>query len=177
MKLEGGKYILGVDPGLSGALALYDPLKQTPLGLWSTPLTPSKTKKNGVFRKDIDLPSLAQLIDGHAPTIGFAIVEQVGAMPGQGTVSMFRFGQSLGAVSGILASSMIPTYYVSGSVWKSAMGLSRDKKDSINKAIGFFPAFKDVLYRSDGKSEALLLAVFAANMAQGKAAGQGPSVT
>lgn len=169
MELKSGEFILGVDPGLSGAVALYDPFTSRCKGVWNTPTEPSKTN----HKRDIDLQSFSSLIGIHAPSIAFAMVENVGAMPGQGVVSMFRFGQSLGAVTGILASFMIPTYYVVPSVWKSALGLFRDKKESIKKAHEFFPESKSAI-KNDGMAEALLIAVFAGNMALGNPAGMPP---
>ena len=37
-----------------------------------------------------------------------AIIEKVGAMPGQGVSSMFQFGRSVGMVEGVLAALQIP---------------------------------------------------------------------
>ena len=44
-----------------------------------------------VFGRRVDAANLADLIREHGP-YAFAIVEQVGARPGQGVSSMFRFG-------------------------------------------------------------------------------------
>jgi hypothetical protein len=46
-------------------------------------------------QRRVDAANLADLIREHGP-YAFAIVEKVGARPGQGVSSMFRFGQAYG---------------------------------------------------------------------------------
>lgn len=154
--------ILGVDPGLRGALALYDPLADGELfdqvaGVWDMPLRQSKTHKS-----ILDLPTLALLIKEHAHLIKYAVIEQVSASPGAGVVSMFRFGESLGVVTGMVAAHFIPIIMARPSSWKLAMGLGRDKDESRERVTRLFPseAHRFSRKKDDGRAEALLLAVF-----------------
>ncbi len=151
--------VLGVDPGFSGTLAIYDALRHTIVSLIDMPVTKKKDAKTV-----IDLHALANFIDIYAKEISIAMVEEVHAMPDQGVTSMFRFGQGYGAVQGILASSLVPTFYVKPSVWKLQMGLSSDKSRSIEKAKTMFPTEHRYFTRKkdDGRAEALLLAVYGA---------------
>src|SRR5690606_25125105 len=82
--------ILGVDPGLSVAVAFYFPTRQELIGVDDMPLAAG----------EIDAAALARRIEQMGPTM--AVVEQVGAMPKQGVASTFRFGAAYGAVCGIL---------------------------------------------------------------------------
>lgn len=144
--------ILGVDPGLHGAMALYDPTNDELIRVHSMPLD-KKTNQ-------IDTFALALVFDSLAKDVVFAVLEEVNAMPGQGVTSMFNFGQSFGLVKGMLASYNIPVYLVRPAIWKGSMGLGRDKEDSRVMAIKmfgeqYFPRKKD-----EGKAEAALLAHF-----------------
>lgn len=148
------KYILGVDPGLSGALAVIDPECDQVVALEKMPAT-----KRG-SRSDLNLSDLAIFLDTHAPKIKCAVVEDVAAAPKQGVTGMFTFGKVTGIVVGMIAAHYIPIYYVKPSVWKFQMGLTKDKKLSIKKANQIY--FKHGLgqVRNDGLAEALLLAHF-----------------
>jgi crossover junction endodeoxyribonuclease RuvC len=99
--------VLGIDPGLSGALALLGPNGLTVLDMPTHALT-----RGGKMKRDLDLIELSRLIDAAGP-IAHAFVEQVGAMPGQGVSSVFAFGKVYGAALGILAAHFIPLTLVS----------------------------------------------------------------
>ena len=62
-----------------------------------------------------------------APTV---IVEKVHAMPGQGVVSMFGFGRSLGVIEGVVAGLGWPLVWVTPQAWKKHHGLLRQDKDA-----------------------------------------------
>ncbi len=96
----------------------------------------------------------------------FAAVEKVGAMPGQGTVSMFSFGQSFGFILGVLAALDISFQLVPPRKWKAEFSLTNDKGKSIETCKRLFPNVsllptercrKD----SDGMAESLLIAEYA----------------
>jgi crossover junction endodeoxyribonuclease RuvC len=115
-------------------------------------------------RRQLDIHKLASLVSIYSPHIDFAVVEDVHAMPGQGVVSMFRFGFTLGALLGVLHSSNITVFKVTPSVWKPEMGLSRDKSKSIELIKKIYPHNTDhfSLKKHDGRAEACLLATFGA---------------
>lgn len=96
-----------------------------------------------------------------------AAVEKVGARPGQGTVSMFHFGESVGFINGVLRALGMPFQTVPPNVWKRDYSLiGKDKKSSIEVCRRLFP---DVDLKrtekcrtdSDGKADSLLLAEYA----------------
>ena len=92
--------IIGIDPGLSGAVAILDNLKI--FDLFDMPIM-AEGKKN---KNQLNSAQLVKILRSHILTNDdtFVIVEQVSAMPGQGVTSMFNFGQTFGAIKGICAS-------------------------------------------------------------------------
>lgn len=151
-------YVLGIDPGLSGAWALYDPALKFCISVASLPTKPTPNGK----KDEIDISSFCYILEGVASKIAYAIIEDVHAFTGQGVTSMFRFGEALGLVKGAITSYMIPIYQVKPAVWKTQMRLDRDKTKSRKLAQKLFPAIADSFSKAsdDGKAEAILLAVF-----------------
>ena len=82
---------MGVDPGVSGAVAFYFPEYPQRIAALDVPLA------NG----EIDAAALADLIRGFAPMM--AVVEQVHSMPKQGVASTFKFGVAYGVARGTIA--------------------------------------------------------------------------
>jgi len=54
----------------------------------------------------------------------FALLERVGAMPGQGVVSMFTFGVSVGFIRGLLIASAIPFELMGPRTWQKGIGVT-----------------------------------------------------
>lgn len=152
--------ILGIDPGLSGALAVYDPDIKEMLKVADMPLKSAGGKKSS--KMEVDAISLSLFVEGFFSRLSYCVVEKVHAMPHQGVVSMFRFGQSLGVVEGVLGSFFLPILWVYPQVWKNQMGLSYNKETSRAMAEGLFPKNRASLLRKkdDGRAEAMLLAVY-----------------
>ena len=148
-------FILGVDPGLTGALAILN-LKEG----WLHNVIDMPTQKRGA-RSDLDLLALAAFFGNHAHLIKYAVVEDVASAPKQGVVSMFTFGKVTGIVVGMIAAHYIPVYYVKPSVWKFQMKLTSSKGLSVNKARTLWPDNADLFTRTkDGRAEAALIAYF-----------------
>lgn len=148
--------IIGVDPGFSGAIAVFRPFFWM-MEIYDMPVVPNKKGKN-----EIDLHNLHELLAPEDDKPHRAMVEQVAAMRGQGVSSMFRFGQGYGALQMGLAAHKIPTDYVTPAKWKKHFGLSRDKGASRGLAMQKFPSIADKFKRvkDDGRAEAALLALY-----------------
>lgn len=149
--------ILGIDPGLSGALAFLD------AGRLEVHDMPTHTLTvNGKQRRRLDLYQLADLFAESAAQCRLAVVEDVHAMPGQGVSSSFSFGFCAGAVQAIVAAYDVPVQLVRPAVWKRAFGLTSDKDASRRRASELLPAFADrwPLAKHDGRAEAVLLALY-----------------
>jgi crossover junction endodeoxyribonuclease RuvC len=149
--------ILGVDPGLGGALAFLD--ADGSLQVFDMPV--HRLKRGAKVKREIDRYELARIVDAHGP-IAHAFVEQVGAMPGQGVTSMFQFGRSLGIVEGVIAAAFVPTDYVTPGKWRTAMGVRAGKDGSRARASALMPRHAGLWtrVRDDGRAEAALIALY-----------------
>ncbi len=151
--------IIGVDPGLSGAIAILEDKKV--LGIFDMPVM-SEGKKNKRQLNSALLVSLLRenIIDNDEVAV---VVEQVNAMPGQGVTSMFNFGQTFGAIKGICAALNLPIFFVRPSKWKKHYELINSSKDSSRtKAIEMYPKLSNQLAKKKdvNKSDAILIARF-----------------
>ena len=93
------------------------------------------------------------------------VLEKVNAMPGQGVVSMFNFGQNYGFIQGVLKAYGIPYELVSPQKWKKEFSVTSDKNTSIEVAKRLFPgvnlkATERCKKDHDGMAEALLIAEY-----------------
>lgn len=145
---------MGVDPGISGAVAFYFPMVPGRVAVDDVPLAGG----------EINVNELARLIRIHRPTL--AVMEKVSAMPGQGVVSMFNFGRSYGDVRGTIGAMDVPLHFVTPQKWKKHFGLPADKEQCRLRAIRMFPnaaeSFK--LKKHDGRAEAALIALYGAEV-------------
>ena len=98
--------IIGIDPGLSGAIAVLENNKV--LNIFDMPVM-SEGKKN---KRQLNSALLVNLIKENLENSEevAVVVEQVNAMPGQGVTSMFNFGQTFGAIKGICAALELPIF-------------------------------------------------------------------
>lgn len=143
---------IGIDPGKSGALAvIYADENNEPFRIKVIPFDESAYRD-----------ALATCVDSRV----VCCVEKVGAMPGQGVVSMFTFGRNLGLIEGLLQANTIPYQLIPPQTWKKEFCLSGDKQASIDVCRKLFPHV-DLLpsprsrKESDGMAEDLLMAEYA----------------
>ena len=152
--------IIGIDPGLSGAIAILENKKV--LKIFDMPVM-SEGKKNKRQLNSAQLVNiLRENINSNNEEIS-VVVEQVNAMPGQGVTSMFNFGQTFGAIKGVCAALSLPIYFVRPSKWKKHFELINSSKDaSRTKVIEMYPSFsKQLAKKKDvNKSDAILIARF-----------------
>ncbi len=148
--------IIGIDPGLSGGIAILDDLKI--FDLFDMPIM-SEGKKN---KNQLNSAQLVNIIKKHiVPGSTFVIVEQVSAMPGQGVTSMFNFGQTFGSIKGICAALNLPIFYVRPAKWKKHFELINSSKDaSRTKVIEMYPSISSRLSKKKdvNKADAILIA-------------------
>ena len=149
--------IIGIDPGLSGAIAILDDIKI--FDMFDMPIM-SEGKKN---KNQLNSAQLVNIIKRHIPENreAYVIVEQVSAMPGQGVTSMFNFGQTFGAIKGICASLNLPIFYVRPTKWKKHFELINASKDaSRTKVIEMYPSISERLRKKKdvNKADAILIA-------------------
>lgn len=151
------RYVIGVDPGASGAAAHLE------LG------------RGGRLLAVADLPvfdginhagGMMQLFDDMGVKAGdpntIVVVEDVHTMPKNGAIASFKLGCSKGSILGVCAGLGLQVVKVSPQVWKKAMGFKpgADKSASRLMAMDYHPLQKDLFKRvkDDGRAEAVLLA-------------------
>ena len=143
---------IGIDPGKSGALAvMYLDDDRSIIRIKVIPFEELAYRDALVCCKDEKVACL---------------VEKVGAMPGQGVVSMFSFGRNLRLIEGMLMALHLPYQLVPPQTWKKEFSLSSDKQMSIDVCKRLFPninllATPRSRKESDGLAEALLMAEYA----------------
>tara|TARA_B100000963_G_scaffold171774_1_gene149364 strand:+ start:1088 stop:1588 length:501 start_codon:yes stop_codon:yes gene_type:complete len=151
--------IIGIDPGLSGAIAILQDSKV--LSIFDIPVMSEGKKNKRQLNSALLVSLLRENIDNNEEVA--VVVEQVNAMPGQGVTSMFNFGQTFGAIKGICAALELPIFFVRPSKWKKHFDLINSSKDSSRtKAIEMYPKLsKQLAKKKDvNKSDAILIARF-----------------
>src|SRR5262249_1308634 len=104
--------IIGIDPGLSGALALLEVANgDTALvDVIDVPIVGSGAKQS------VDVIALQEWLLRHGPSHAF--LERAQAMPKQGASSGFKYGRTVGALEAVLALCLIPITVIEPSKWK-----------------------------------------------------------
>ena len=142
--------ILGIDPGLDGGIAI---ISGSHIELLETIPT---EKKTGFIKRQVDAQKLSNILRVYP--ISVCYLEKVASRPGQGVGSVFSFGDTYGAIRGVLGALGIPTYYVLPQTWKKALIIS-SKEDSLKASKDLFPSvsFKK---KDHNIAEALLIAYY-----------------
>ncbi len=154
-------FIIGIDPGISGAICFLEDGKITDIIEMPSMAEGKKNKKqvngNQLFNE------INSRLSGINEEEVCVVVEHVTAMPGQGVTSMFNFGQSFGVIKGICSAMKLPIHYVRPVKWKKYFNLINTSKDaSRSRAIEIFPKVSDKLKRKkdSNKADAILIASY-----------------
>ena len=153
--------IIGIDPGISGAMCFFQNGEITDVIDMPSMADGKKNKRqinsqqvfNEISERIINIPKKEIIV----------VIEQVSAMPGQGVTSMFNFGQSFGVLKGICSAMQLSMYFVRPAKWKKYFNLINSQKDSSRtKAIEIFPYISTQLSRKKdaNKADAILIASF-----------------
>jgi crossover junction endodeoxyribonuclease RuvC len=150
--------ILGVDPGLSGAIAFYYASAPDRIAAEDMP----------VAGGSVDAANLAARIRQMGPAVAY--LERAASRPGQGVASVFKFGAAYGTIFGVLAALEIPAHVVTPGVWKKHFRLGADKEQARALAMRLFPATSNHFARKKdhGKAEASLIAVYGSCLDRGR---------
>jgi hypothetical protein len=172
---------IGIDPGVSGALAVIGNDVQ---------VHDAPTIETRGTRREFMLPEMRKLLreaTGNGLDQAYAIVEDVNPMPREGVVSAGAFMRGVGLWEGLLAGLDIPFSKVRPQVWKKEFAISmppakptkgrkKDPKveeaerrkrqiDQKSRAIiiaqRLFPTMSLARKKDHGRAEALLIAEYA----------------
>jgi len=149
------KTYIGIDPGLSGAIAFI-----TGTGSYAVFDIPIMAKGTGTVKNEINANGMRQILQKTITLEPVAMLERVNAMPGQGVSSVFSLGDSFGACRSVLACMDIPTFYVTPTEWKKHFKLTSDKEEARAMAIKLYPQAELHLKKHIDRAEALLIATY-----------------
>lgn len=153
--------ICGIDPGLSGALALVrGPVLLACVDMPIEAKGGSARVKNRVACAQLAV-WLRQIRAAHDDDI-VAVVEAVQSGAGQGVASVYSLGDSAGALRGALQALNFRIEFVTPAAWKRAMKVPADKGVARRLAMERFPSEADLFARvkDDGRAESALIAAY-----------------
>lgn len=171
-----GTVYLGIDPGVSGAIAILDStggvvaVEDFPTITVASTRTRHSQDENQVKTKRtvrgtktvLNEDAIARSIEriGSFFHVALCTIERVGPMPRDGAISSFSFGFSTGLLHGILAGLKVPRVLVHPTVWKRAFELPADKEAVRQATIRRWPVTEPYLTRrkDHGRADALWLA-------------------
>ncbi len=145
--------VLGVDPGLQGALATWDGRR---LVVIDVPIVKARARGN-----EINLPALVDAVRDLTP-FDAAYVERNSVRPKEGISSAQKNGLVAGMLLGCVAMQCRQIHRPTPTQWKKKLGLTKDKEYSRTKAIEIFPYYHELFARKKdhGRAEAALLALY-----------------
>lgn len=120
--------VFGFDPGLKGGVAVFDCENRRFSDVVCMPVN-----DDGIDTRVLKT-FLMKCIRRFPERKYIAVIEKVGAMPGQGVVSMFTFGEGYGALKSIVSSTLrTDIVSVTPQTWKKIALAGYDWKQSVPK--------------------------------------------
>lgn len=151
---------LGIDPGLTGAVAAVD--SAGTCAVEDLPTTP--IPGGGLVKRRVDGLALAKLLRNLVP-IGhecLIVIEAVRAMGGKNNAVQTQGSlmRTLGAIEATAEILRLKSHQIDPRQWKAFYGLDKDKDRSLNIARELYPlaAHKLARVKDHNRAEALLLA-------------------
>ncbi len=153
--------IVGVDPGLTGAVAFIDGAG----GSCRIDDLPTLEKSgSGLIKRKLDGRALLTLFQSRVGPIAavLCVIEDVGTLGGEKAAQIQGSLQySKAVIETVAAIAMYPTVLVGVQRWKGFYKLGKDKKDAIRLAKTLYPDAPITLMKHEGRADALLLAHYA----------------
>jgi crossover junction endodeoxyribonuclease RuvC len=109
--------VVGIDPGITGAIAMHEGGRLTTL------------EDMPVFDTRVDGAEVTSILRAMDPDCVF--VENTHAMPRNGSIASFKLGLNTGIVIGVIQSLSHPLFRITPAKWKSKMGVSRLDKNGV----------------------------------------------
>jgi crossover junction endodeoxyribonuclease RuvC len=151
--------VIGIDPGLSGALAMYN--ENGLQDVYEIPTAKSTGRGREVLWAELNEQwNYRFLFAEHT------FLEKVMSRPGEGVSSAFKFGLVYGGLIGMNTAKKIPLTMVTPGVWMKEMGVGRGSKEaSVIRAEQLFPGHSGLFRgpkggKKDGAAEAALISKY-----------------
>lgn len=156
--------VVGVDPGLTGAIAFLD--SRGSMVVCDIPTV--EVDGAGMVKRKVDGLALARLVREHCPVSDDALVvcEAVRAMPGNAIQTQGSLMRSLGAIEAVFEVLRFPVLMIQPQVWKRHFGLKADKGESLRVARTLYPHCTAISRAKDhNRAESLLIAHYGQQVA------------
>ncbi len=162
--------ILGIDPGLNGALAVLDPASLRIVAMLGMPAMRLGKAKGS--KLEVSARTLVVMIEREAlPAVANVFLERVSSSPQMGVTSAFQFGRGYGVIEGVIAALGWPIEYVTPAKWKKALRVPAEKDDARARACEIMPRDSELWTprrgvmnqkQASGRAEAALIAMYGA---------------
>jgi len=151
-------YTVGIDPGLTGAIAILRD------GWFITLLDMPTTIKGGTgaVKYEVDPSGILRFLRDNLPAgeACKALIERVNSRPGQAASATFSMGDSFGTARAVLACAGMSYIDVTPAKWKKYFKLSTDKEQSRTLANKQNPNAELHLKKHHDRAEAILMAQY-----------------
>lgn len=162
-------HYIGIDPGLTGAIALLN--DKALVAVNDLPTMPVG-KGEGRVKNQINAAAFHQLLLGMLaqvepqedgkPTV---FIEKVSSMPDQGIAGAFSLGDTVGTLRGVTVACALPIEWITPQAWKKHYRLPKEKDVARSIAINLYPGAPLNLKKHHNRAEAILIALYGRNLA------------
>lgn len=149
--------IIGIDPGLSGAIALISSTGKY-MEVYDVV---TEVKGKGKIKNQIEALETFKILTYmklRSSSKAKILIEKVSSMPGQGVASVFSLGDSYGSLRALSTCCYLPVETVLPAKWKKHFKLTSDKDKSLKLARELFPEAPLSRKKDIDRAEALLIA-------------------
>lgn len=150
----------GIDVGRTGAIGVVESGKYA--GVEDLPIETYRNTAKGKERWQLDCWAFEKLAKRmQFCDTAIVMIEDVWPNSSNGSVPSFGLGQILGTIKGCFHYHFLKPSYVAPIRWKKALGLGKEKYESLAKARELFPEAPLHLKKHHNRAEALLIAYYA----------------
>lgn len=153
---------IGIDPGLTGAIAVIagkEGKRQGLVGVYDLPVC-ARGLGTGLVRNQIAPALLKILLEPLVTMHAKAMIESPLSFQGQGMTTTCSLFLSAGIIEGVVSAMGFDYQVVQPSEWKRAMGLTADKNLSLTVARRLYPDAPLSLKKHHNRADAILLAQY-----------------
>ena len=149
----------GIDPGVTGGIAVLDIETGELVNGIRTPVLPVPGKKH------YDIQGMKEVLLGHAYDLRLVAIEKVGTLPRDGRVGAFSFGCGYGIWLGLMTGMSIPFIEVLPQRWQAKMLAGypkgpKTKASAMRVAKNLFPSINVRVKADSGIADAALIGEF-----------------
>jgi crossover junction endodeoxyribonuclease RuvC len=159
-------YYLGIDPGLTGAIALLN--ERELVEVIDLPTMPVG-KGEGRVKNQINAAAFAESVRGLLSKFDTRLepvtvfIEKAFVMPDQGIAGAFSFGDTVGCIRGVVVTLGLPIEWVTPQSWKKFFKLPKEKDVARSVAINLYPKAPLNLKKHHNRAESILIALWGRN--------------